>query len=635
VPTTTVVDTAPGGSSPGGAARADTERPTVAIVFDALRPEALELAQKAALSYIPMSGETGSKIGVFASEPGFRVLQAYTDDVTRVRRAVQSVTAVGTSKQDSEAERKTALNQRLLQLDSLGAGGETLAAAAGNDPTAIAATIEQQMTQLEMRMLRTFDSLDRDHRGFGTANSLLSVIHSLSVLPGRKTLVYLSEGLPASPSLQARFDTVVSAANRSNVSVYTIDAAGLRAESTLVETRREIDAAGQERLRQSVSRDATDGPLMRVVERTEDLLRLDPQGGLARLAEDTGGFLIRDTNDLGSAFKRIDEDNRFHYLLTYSPSNAEFDGKFRSISVRVKRDDMQVFARKGYLAVRPSAFPVLSYEAPALAALDRGRPPNAFPMSANGFVFPGPKGTAAMPMVVQVRTRELHFRVEPAKNTYSAQAAVVARLKNTHGHVVHTLSQQYILTGAAADVGAAKEGEILFYRQPELAPGVYTFEAIVYDALAERASARISTVTVPPAAGNRTPASALVLVRRAEMVPNADRRPDLPLYYGEMLLYPNAGEPLRRGVDNELVFYFAFYTAPEDGEPSAVLDILHSGTSVASMPLALAKTAAGVRAQHVGKLPIDKFPAGTYELRLRLRTGEQEQVRTAFFTVAG
>ena len=38
--------------------------------------------------------------------------------------------------------------------------------------------------------------------------------------------------------------------------------------------------------------------------------------------------------------------------------------------------------------------------------------------------------------------------------------------------------------------------------------------------------------------------------------------------------------------------------------------------------------------QHVGKLPIDKFPAGTYELRLRLRSGATEELRNAFFTIA-
>ena len=113
------------------------------------------------------------------------------------------------------------------------------------------------MTQLEMNMLRSSESLDRDQRGFATANALLSVIQSLSVLPGRKTLVYLSEGLPASPAMQARLTSIVSVANRGNVSVYTIDAAGLRAQSTLSETRREMEEAGQERLRQTSTSAAT------------------------------------------------------------------------------------------------------------------------------------------------------------------------------------------------------------------------------------------------------------------------------------------------------------------------------------------------------------------------------------------
>ena len=55
------------------------------------------------------------------------------------------------------------------------------------------------------------------------------------------------------------------------------------------------------------------------------------------MAADTGGFLIKGTNDVGSAFRRIDEDMRFHYLLTYSPSNDVMDGKFRTITVKVRR----------------------------------------------------------------------------------------------------------------------------------------------------------------------------------------------------------------------------------------------------------------------------------------------------------
>ena len=329
------------------------------------------------------------------------------------------------------------------------------------------------MANMEMRMIRSFETIDRDHRGFGTASALMTIIQSLTVWPGRKTIVYFSEGLPASPSLQAKLDSVVSAANRANVSVYAIDAAGLRSRE---HAARDAPRAGHGRPRSGCARAAPHasparGPLTRVVERTEDLLRLDPQGGLARLAEDTGGFLVRDTNDLGSAFRRIEEDNRFHYMLTYSPKNEQFDGKFRTIGVKVRRDGAQVFSRKGYFAVRSAMAPVLSYEAPAIAALDSGKPPNAFAIGAAAMVFPEPSGKTLVPIVVQVRTNQLSFEVNQDKGTYTAQAAVVARLKDTRGETILTLSQQYILTGTEKELDAAKEGEILFYRQADLPPG--------------------------------------------------------------------------------------------------------------------------------------------------------------------
>jgi VWFA-related protein len=636
--TTTVASV--GGGDTGLASDDPLETPpTMAMLFDALSPEALALAQRAALAYLPMSTDTESRVGVFTSEPGLRVLQAYTADVALVRQAVRELTPAGNGRKELETENRVALHDRLRQLDAMqsspgsGEGGSI----AGESGSSLAQSIvERQFVEARIRMMQSFDSLDRDHRGFGTATTLLAVVQSLAYVPGRKSIVYFSEGLPASPALQNRLDTVISAANRANVSVYTIDAAGLRAESALLETRREIDWAGEERLRQTVQiGDPTDGPMNRIVERTEDLLRLDPQGGLARLAEDTGGFLIRDTNDLGSAFRRIDEDNRFHYLLTYSPTNPDFDGKFRTIQVKVKRDDLQVFSRKGYLAVRSSTAPVPSYEAPAVAVLDAGKPPNDFPIHAAGFAFPTPNGATVTPIVVQLRTDALAYQVDRQRGTYSAQAAVVARLKNLQGRVVATLSQQYVLAGDAKDVEQAKQGEILFYRQPELRPGVYTLEAIVHDAIAERASARLSTLTVPAWSPDRLTASSLVCVRRVEEVEQVEESAAaLPFYYGNLLLYPNAGEPLRPETDPELFFYFAFHPADGLGETKATAEILNNGRVLASAPVDLPDAAgADGRVQHVGKLPIADFPKGTFELRLVLRQAEQEQVRTAYFRV--
>jgi hypothetical protein len=163
---------------------------------------------------------------------------------------------------------------------------------------------------------------------------------------------------------------------------------------------------------------------------------------------------------------------------------------------------------------------------------------------------------------------------------------------------------------------------------------VYSLETVVQDVVAQRASARLSTLTVPAISAAHVPASTLVVVHRTEQIASSERRSNLPFYFGNMLLYPTPGDSFRLGHDAELMFYFSFYKGTAE-TPEATLEILHSGQALASAPVDMpASTSDQGRVQHVGKLPIDKFPVGTYELRLRLRSGTTEEVRNAFFTIA-
>jgi hypothetical protein len=69
------------------------------------------------------------------------------------------------------------------------------------------------------------------------------------------------------------------------------------------------------------------------------------------VAETTGGVAIAaGTNDFSRGFATIVQDASSYYLLGYSPEPAQDDGKFHSISVRVKRPDVEVRARRGYYA---------------------------------------------------------------------------------------------------------------------------------------------------------------------------------------------------------------------------------------------------------------------------------------------
>jgi hypothetical protein len=274
-----------------------------------------------------------------------------------------------------------------------------------------------------------------------------------------------------------------------------------------------------------------------------------------------------------------------------------------------------------------------SDEIAASALLDRTPLPNAFPVHASAFSFPDPARPGLSPVLVHLSTRALRFDVDARSATYSGRAAIVVRIKDGDGRDVHTLSQQYLLSGDAKDLEAAKNGTILFYREPDLAAGVYTMEAIVFDALSRRGSARVSTLTVPAGDAAAAGMSSLVLVSRAEELPGTpalDAATVGPLYVGRTLLYPNLGEPIRKSAASELAFYFALYG--EVRGLKATADLLRNGQLIATAPVEL-PPATGSRVQHVGRLPIGRLPSGTYELRIQVAGAGRELSRTAYFTL--
>src|SRR5262249_50049505 len=82
--------------------------------------------------------------------------------------------------------------------------------------------------------------------------------------------------------------------------------------------------------------------------------------GADSLSGDSGGFVVRNSNDLNSGIKRIADENRTYYLVGYNPTNTARDGKFRKIQVKlVGKKGLSVRARKGYYAPgdRPKAAP--------------------------------------------------------------------------------------------------------------------------------------------------------------------------------------------------------------------------------------------------------------------------------------
>jgi VWFA-related protein len=611
-----VADVPPPGALGAPVSPASSGAPeVVAFVFDRLSPEARALATQAALTYVGDGSVAANTTAVFGVDLSLVLYQPFTRDARAIREALQTVaqratSPFGTSRQVQNA---AAAEAQRMQNEVMTA---TALAGPGQAPDVAAGAATAQFAQMQTRMLRGFESLERDQQGYATSNALLAIVSAMRAIPGRKSLVFFSEGLSIPPNVQQQFVSVIDAANRSNVSIYPMDAAGLRTESTILQTREGVQAAAAATLGRDPSQDVAGRPMMEALERNEDLLRADPQSGLSNLADQTGGFLIANSNDLRSGFTRIDSDMRNYYLLTYVPQNSEYDGKFRNLEVRVARPGLRVSARKGYYAVRPStsSTPVLSYEAPALAVLERTPLPNAFPVRATALRFPEADRPGLVPVVVNVPLKDVTFAPPEGRPGFTSDLLVLVQFKDDAGQVIDKMSQRYQIEGAAGEEAGARRGDILFYREPILGAGVYTMETVVYDALGDKAAVRIGTVDVADHGADRLRISSVIAVDRSDVVPETDRLPGSPLYVGDRLLYPNLGAPMSKGSRRELAFYFAAYTQTDGGAVTAKLELLSGGTPLAQVPLTLSEPDATGRIAQLGRLPLEPLAPGRYDL---------------------
>jgi tetratricopeptide (TPR) repeat protein len=104
--------------------------------------------------------------------------------------------------------------------------------------------------------------------------------------------------------------------------------------------------------------------------------------------------MIRNENNIGRALDTVAEDSGRYYVLAYQPANGNFDGKYREIQVRVKRDGVRVRARRGYVALPTSRMLLPTTIAPAGSADRTDAPGEANKPSP---AAPAPASVAAPP----------------------------------------------------------------------------------------------------------------------------------------------------------------------------------------------------------------------------------------------
>ena len=294
------------------------------------------------------------------------------------------------------------------------------------------------------------------------------------------------------------FRELLQRANRANVSFYPIDARGLIVFDTPIEwgVPPSVDAAW---LRQR-----------------HDDLRM--------MADQTDGHAVLDAGNVAGAMQKIFADVGSYYLLSYYSTNQKLDGRFRRIRVEVKREDVNVRARPGYLA--PT-------EAEARAA-------GASLTSARGTNMPPPTVTRALDALAPARGN-LPVRLQAAGAPGTIRAVVEldpATAKQPEWLSGGTLKVTFEPERGAATQGGASQTLTLAIEpgqrsipidgtEQPLAAGRYSVRAEL-TARGSRLPIQVTTFATVPSDGVRVGTAALALRRGPSTglayVPTADPR---------------------------------------------------------------------------------------------------------------
>jgi VWFA-related protein len=387
---------------------------------------------------------------------------------------------------------------------------------------------------------------------------------------GRKSILFVSQGPPTylgsrDGNLQDEMRTIVEAANRGNVAIYPLDPTGLSME-----------------------------------------MRLGDKGTLYQLAAETGGRTIVNTNNFAGGLERVFVDNTAYYVLGYTPTRTEDDGKYHKITVKVKRSGMRVLARQGYFA--PSTKELAAAAEASAKTLEPG--------------VAGALGTLAQrqpgkrPVDVWVgMSRGAEGRTKVMVAWEPAEPASSGRVAGLEVTVMTAPSVQVVPLPSPAAAGGGKPSRVAAVF--EVAPGPFSMKYTARDADQSTLDAWTQPLTAPDwsAAPLAISTPRFFLAQSIQELRAIRASSDPP---------PSALRQFRRS-DRVLVAVDCYTPKPEDVPVVQAHVLTRDGKELAALPVP-APEAGSV----LFELPVGSLGQGTYILRIRATLGaEQAEDMTA------
>jgi len=277
-------------------------------------------------------------IAVFLLTSSLKILQGFTSD-GRLLRAALDQAVVGTTTMKDPRDDPNSASNFILETNAGMNTGLGIAPALGE---------LQDFEKEEYAM-------NFDLRAKETLGALAQIGQYLSGIPGRKNLIWVSESFPISIApdpdtgnnsfagirdFADQVKTVANALTDAQVAVYPMDVLGLQANQA-------FSASQNVNLPQAMMT----GPKLAARLNHEDTERLQDQGTMDELAQDTGGKTCKNGNDLAGCVMTALKDSSSYYEMSFYPQNVNWDGRFHKILVKTSRPGVKITYRRGYYAL--------------------------------------------------------------------------------------------------------------------------------------------------------------------------------------------------------------------------------------------------------------------------------------------
>jgi VWFA-related protein len=541
-----------------------TQEPNLIIIlldYSTTEFENQKRVREASIHYIEDNLRPNDLMAVFVLGSGLRFLTDFTNNKETLVAALKTTDATGSAL----AGDRSTLSQGIAagQIDS--SQIDTFPATAGGSGPgagAAGAAAQAQGTQraaamLAQRIADQFYAM-RSSMDQWQTRKVLTAIRAIALgvkeIQGRKSLILFSGGFVVGGTMESELHSVVDLAHRSRMAIYSIEPQGLETKSLSggVLPQDELSSISAVNTSQRARMQSHGGETN--FDRARQVGSDLRESALRFVANSTGGFLIRNTNDMSNALERVGEEMHSYYLLSYRPLKTDYDGKFREITVDVRGSGLQARTRNGYYAI-PSGYEFLTPE--EFVLLNQSRNQNsAAPLYLQAAGFQDTGGNYRVPVIVELPTNSIQFN--KVEKTHVARLQILGLIMDSQGQFVFRFDEPRDYSISDQEFDLLKAGSVSFMDVLQLPPGKYSFEVAVKDVSSGSVfySAQGLDLRAPT---DQLSVSPILLGKEVNKVAEAGQG---FLTIKGVKILPSARCHFRNG-DN-MIFYFDIYNAQSD-----------------------------------------------------------------------